>query len=80
MSLLYRVEVHDGQGWRFGVRMNDNKRLPEFCNLMVADHFVTRNEALKLRNDASRICGGTLRVTSVDDRDHFAPVTAGDGQ
>jgi hypothetical protein len=78
MTCLFRVEAHDGQGWRFGIRVNDNTNLPEFCSLTFAEHFATRNEALKLRNDALRICGGTLRVTSIDDRDRFAPDDAGD--
>jgi hypothetical protein len=67
MTRLFRVEVHDGNGWRFGIRMNDNKRIPEFCGLMFADHFFTRAEALKLKADALRLCGGTLRVARIDD-------------
>ena len=67
MTCLFRVEAHDGNGWRFGIRMNGNKRLPEFCGLTFAEHFVTRAEALKLKADASRLCGGTLRVARIDD-------------
>jgi hypothetical protein len=67
MSTTYRVEVHDGEGWNFGIRMNDNSRVPEFCSLLFSDQFNTRIEAQHLRNEADRLCGGTLRVTSVQD-------------
>jgi hypothetical protein len=63
----YRVEAHDGSRWSFGVRMNDNSRLPEFCSLTFADHFGTRAEATVLAMQAKRLCGGTLRVAMVRD-------------
>ena len=67
MTCLFRVEAHDGNGWRFGIRINDNTGFPEFCGLTFAEHFFTRAEALKLKADASRLCGGTLRVARIDD-------------
>lgn len=63
----YRVVAHDGIGWSFGIRMNDNSRLPEFCSLTFAEHFATRAEAMVLRDQAARLCGGTLRVATVRD-------------
>lgn len=69
MATTYRVEAHDGTRWSFGVRMNDNTRMPQFCSLMHADHFATRAEARRFRNDASRLCGGSLRVAMVRDED-----------
>jgi hypothetical protein len=67
MATTYRVEAHDGKGWSFGIRMNDNSRVPEFCSLSTADHFNTRDEALRLRDQASRLAGGTIRVVSISD-------------
>jgi hypothetical protein len=67
MANTYRVEVHDGKRWNFGIRINNNKRLPEFCSLMFADHFTTRAEAMQLKNEAIRLCGGTLRVACIRD-------------
>ena len=67
MTTLYRVEAHDGNRWSFGIRMNDNSRLPEFCSLMFAEQFATRAEAMALRDQAARLCGGTLRVATVRD-------------
>jgi hypothetical protein len=61
----YRVEAHDGKRWSFGIRVNDNSRLPEFCSLSFAKHFLTRAEAFELRDEAARLCGGTLRVAKV---------------
>jgi len=61
----YRVEAHDGSRWGFGIRINDNSRLPEFCSLTFVEHFATRAEAMTLRNQAARLCGGTLRVATV---------------
>ena len=63
----YRVEAHDGSRWGFGIRINDNSRLPEFCSLTFAEHFATRAEAMALRDQATRLCGGTLRVAMVRD-------------
>lgn len=66
-ATTYRVEVHDGSRWSFGIRMDTNRRVPVFCSLMFADHFTTRAEARQLLADASRLCGGSLRVASVRD-------------
>jgi hypothetical protein len=63
----YRVEANDGSRWSFGIRTNDNSRLPEFCGLTFAEHFKTRAEAMALRDQAARLCGGTLRVATVRD-------------
>jgi hypothetical protein len=63
----YRVEAHNGSCWNFGIRINDNSRLPEFCSLTFAEHFGTRAEAMALRSQAARLCGGTLRVATVRD-------------
>ena len=65
MNHTYRVEAHDGKFWSFGIRMNNNSRMPEFCGLMFADHFTSRAEAFKLRDQAARLAGGTLRVARV---------------
>lgn len=67
MAITYRVEAHDGSRWGFGIRISANSRLPEFCGLAFADQFLTRAEAFKLRDEAARLCGGTLRVASVPD-------------
>jgi hypothetical protein len=66
-ATTYRVEAHDGNRWGFGIRINDNSRLPEFCSLTLAEHFPTRAEAFELRDHAARICGGSLRVAAVRD-------------
>jgi hypothetical protein len=63
----YRVEAHDGSRWSFGIRINDNSSLPEFCSLTFAEHFATRAEATALSDQAARLCGGTLRVATVRD-------------
>jgi hypothetical protein len=65
MNNFYRVEAHDGKGWSFGIRNNENKRVPEFCSLAFAEQFLTREEATKFCDKASRLCGGTLRVALV---------------
>jgi hypothetical protein len=65
MSTTYRVEAHDGKRWGFGIRMNDDSRVPEFCSLMFADQFNSRAEAFKLRDLAARLAGGSLRVARV---------------
>jgi hypothetical protein len=67
-ATTYRVEAHDGKRWGFGIRINDNSRLPEFCSLTFAEHFPTRAEAFQLRDRTARLCGGSLRVAAV--RDH----------
>lgn len=67
MSTTYRVEAHDGNRWAFGIRLSNNSRLPEFCGLTFADQFNDRAEAMQLRNEAARLCGGTLRVAAVRD-------------
>ena len=67
MATTYRVEAHDGNRWGFGIRTSANSRLPEFCGLMFADQFTSRAEALELRNEAARLCGGTLRIAAVRD-------------
>lgn len=66
-TTTYRVEAHDGNRWGFGIRMNDNSRLPEFCSLYAAARFNSRAEAWRLRDQAARLCGGTLRVAAVRD-------------
>jgi len=68
MTVAYRVEAHDGSSWGFGVRMNPNSRAPEFCALSSADSFDTRAGAFDLMDNATRLCGGTLRVVLL--RDH----------
>jgi hypothetical protein len=65
MTATYRVEAHDGNRWSFGIRTNDNSNLPEFCSLTFAEHFLTRAEAMELRDHAARLCGGSLRVARV---------------
>ena len=65
MITTYRVEAHDGKRWSFGIRINPNSRMPEFCDLCAAPEFDSRSEAMSLRDDAARLCGGTLRVTRV---------------
>lgn len=66
--IRYRVEAQDSTAWSFGVRMNPDKRVPEFCSLALADQFDTRYEAELLKEKAARLCGGTLRVATL--RDH----------
>jgi hypothetical protein len=68
MTVTYRVEAHDGNSWGFGIRMNPNSRVPEFCSLSSADRFDTRAGAFELGDRASLVCGGTLRVVRL--RDH----------
>jgi hypothetical protein len=61
---FYRVEAHDGKGWTFGIRMNDNTGMPRLCSLENADIGQREDiEALALR--ALALCGGTLRVVTV---------------
>jgi len=67
MTTTYRVEAHDGTRWGFGIRMNDNSRMPEFCSLMFADQCNTRDEAMQMRDKAARLAGGSLRVARVRD-------------
>jgi hypothetical protein len=33
MTTTYRVEAHDGNRWGFGIRVNDNSKMPEFLGL-----------------------------------------------
>ncbi len=66
-ATTYRVEAHDGKRWSFGIRINDNSRMPEFSSLTLAEHFPTRAEAFQLRDQAARLCGGSLRVAAVRD-------------
>ncbi len=61
---LYRVEVHDGSSYAYGIRVDPNKRIPVFCGLMNAD-VGTRSEMMELMQTANRLCGGTLRVAPV---------------
>ena len=68
-TITYRVEAHDGNRWSFGIRMNDNSRVPEFCGLSSADRFNSRVKAWRLRDQAARLCGGTLRVAAVRNHD-----------
>jgi hypothetical protein len=65
MTTAYRVEAHDGNRWGFGIRLSSNSNLPEFCGLTFADHFPTRAGAMRLRDEAARLCGGSLRVARV---------------
>jgi hypothetical protein len=67
MTTTYRVEAHDGNRWGFGIRVNDNSKMPEFCGLTLAEHFQSRAEAMRLRDQAARLCGGSLRVARVQD-------------
>ena len=69
MNYTYRVEAHDGKAWSFGIRMNSNSGMPEFCGLMFADQFTSRAEAFKLRDETARLAGGSLRVATVRDWD-----------
>ena len=62
MNITYRVEAHDGKRWSFGIRVNPNSRMPEFCDLNAALEFGSRARAMALRDEAARLCGGTLRV------------------
>ncbi len=61
--MTYRVEVHNGQTWAHGIRIND-RRLPEFCSMASADQ-LSITGARQLRDRAIRLCGGTLRVKKV---------------
>ena len=65
MAHTYRVEAHDGKRWSFGIRINPNSRIPEFCDLGAAPEFDSRSEAMSLLDDADRLCGGSLRVVRV---------------
>jgi hypothetical protein len=67
MTTADRVEAHDGNRWGFGIRISSNSKLPEFCGLSFANHFSTRDEAMRLRDEAARLCGGSLRVARVQD-------------
>jgi len=67
MTITYRVEAHDGNCWGFGIRINDNSRMPEFCGLALAEQFENRADAFNLRDQAVRLSGGTLRVARVQD-------------
>jgi hypothetical protein len=61
--MTYRVEVHNGQTWAHGIRIND-RQLPEFCSMARADQ-LSITGARQLRARAIRLCGGTLRVKKV---------------
>jgi hypothetical protein len=63
MSTLYRVEAHDGNRWSFGV-ITAGSSVPKFCSLAQADTG-TRAEMEALKEEAARLCGGTLRVARV---------------
>lgn len=71
MTVSYRAEAHDGSSWGFGIRVNPNSRVPEFCALSDADSFETREGAFTLADRASALCGGTLRVVCL--RSHGGP-------
>ena len=64
MTTAYRVEAHDGNRWSFGIRMDENKRIPVFCGLERADTG-TKGEMEALMEAADRLCGGSLRVALV---------------
>ena len=42
---FYQVEAHDGKSWAFGIRVNANSLLPEFCAIAKADRFTSQAEA-----------------------------------
>ena len=65
MTNMYRVEVHNGQTWADGIRFNKNTQVPEFCRLARADQFGDLRDAMRFRLQATRLCGGTLRVARV---------------
>jgi hypothetical protein len=65
MITAYRVEAHNGNRWGFGIRVNENSKMPEFCCLTLAEQFQSRAEAMHLRDEAARLCGGSLRVARV---------------
>jgi hypothetical protein len=61
----YTVQMHDGRTWdSFGIRLDPDKRIPVACH---PDRAATgsRKEMVRLKEDAARICGGTLRVALV---------------
>ena len=64
MATTYRVEAHDGRQWSFGICINPNTGLPQFCDLDNA-LISSLSEARILKVDAARISGGTLRVRKV---------------
>ena len=68
MTNTYRVEAHDGSRWAFGIRINPNTHLPEFCGMQAAATG-DRESMEGLLQDANRTCGGTLRLAaaSADD-------------
>lgn len=69
MPTTYRVEAHDGNRWSFGIRMNHNSGVPEFCGLWSADQFNTRAEARQMLAMANELTGGSLRIAVVRDFD-----------
>jgi len=75
-TVTYRVEAHDGSSWGFGIRMNPNSRLPEFCSLGDADRFGSRDDVFDLADAAARLCGGTLRVIQLRDHGGLVEVQA----
>jgi hypothetical protein len=64
IPMTYRVEVHNGQAWVNGIRFNENSRVPEFCSMARANRLSLAG-ARQLRDQAIRLCGGTLRVKKV---------------
>ena len=63
-SAHYRVEVHDGKGWTFGTRLDDNFGYPRFCSLENAD-IGSLEDITLLKKNADTLCGGTLRIATV---------------
>ena len=63
-SVFYRVEAHDGKGWTFGIRLDDNTGMPKFCSLENAD-IGCLEDVRKLMDQALALCGGTLRIAPV---------------
>jgi hypothetical protein len=63
-SVYYRVEAHDGKGWTFGIRRDDNHGYPKFCGLANAE-IGSLEDATFLKQEADALCGGTLRVATV---------------
>jgi hypothetical protein len=63
-SVFYRVEAHDGKGWTFGIRLDENFSTPKFCSLKMAD-IGCLEDAKTLMDQALALCGGTLRIAPV---------------
>lgn len=69
-SAHYRVEVHDGKSWTFGIRLDDNLGYPRFCSLENAD-IGSLEDITLLKKNADTLCGGTLRIAAVPPSDRY---------